>query len=97
MKARYTPYPKYKVSGVEWLGQIPGHWEIKRLKYVAAVNPPARVLAGASSQEQVSYLPMEAIGEYGGLELSRVTRPGDAAQGLTRFRDGDAVLARITP
>jgi type I restriction enzyme, S subunit len=25
------PYPTYKDSGVEWLGQIPEHWEITRL------------------------------------------------------------------
>jgi type I restriction enzyme S subunit len=27
-------YPSYKPSGIEWLGEIPEHWEIKRLKYV---------------------------------------------------------------
>lgn len=27
-------YPAYKDSGVEWLGEIPEHWEVKRLKYV---------------------------------------------------------------
>ena len=26
------PYPAYKPSGVEWLGEIPGHWEVRRLK-----------------------------------------------------------------
>ena len=25
-------YPSYKDSGVEWLGEVPGHWEVKRLK-----------------------------------------------------------------
>ncbi len=25
-------YPKYKPSGVEWLGDVPEHWEVKRLK-----------------------------------------------------------------
>ena len=25
-------YPKYKSSGVEWLGDVPEHWEVKRLK-----------------------------------------------------------------
>lgn len=25
-------YPKYKVSGVEWLGEVPEHWAVKRLK-----------------------------------------------------------------
>ena len=28
-------YPKYKASGVEWLGDVPEHWEIVPLKYSA--------------------------------------------------------------
>ena len=24
-------YPRYKPSGVEWLGDVPEHWEVKRL------------------------------------------------------------------
>jgi len=28
------PYPEYKDSGVEWLGQIPVHWEVRRLKFL---------------------------------------------------------------
>lgn len=27
-------YPKYKETGVPWLGQVPAHWEVKRLKRV---------------------------------------------------------------
>ena len=26
------PYPAYKDSGVKWLGEVPKHWEIRRLK-----------------------------------------------------------------
>ena len=29
---KYKPYPSYKPSGVKWLGEIPAHWEVKRLK-----------------------------------------------------------------
>jgi type I restriction enzyme S subunit len=25
-------YPVYKDSGVEWLGDVPQHWEVKRVK-----------------------------------------------------------------
>ena len=32
------PYPKYKDSGIEWLGEVPEEWEVKRLKYVAHVE-----------------------------------------------------------
>ena len=30
--AKYKAYPEYKDSGVEWLGEIPKHWEIHSLK-----------------------------------------------------------------
>ena len=28
------PYPAYKDSGVEWLGEVPEHWEVRRLRNV---------------------------------------------------------------
>jgi type I restriction enzyme S subunit len=28
------PYPVYKDSGIEWIGEVPKDWEIKRLKYL---------------------------------------------------------------
>jgi len=31
-------YPKYKTSGVEWLGDVPEHWLPKSIKYIAAVK-----------------------------------------------------------
>lgn len=33
--AKYKAYPEYKDSGVEWLGEVPSHWEMLRHKYVA--------------------------------------------------------------
>ncbi len=27
------PYPAYKDSGVEWIGEVPEHWEVRRLKF----------------------------------------------------------------
>ncbi len=30
----FPRYPEYKDSGVEWLGAVPVHWEVKRLKYL---------------------------------------------------------------
>ncbi len=26
-------YPKYKDSGIEWMGEIPMHWVVSKLKY----------------------------------------------------------------
>jgi len=32
------PYPAYKPSGVEWLGDVPAHWEVRRLKRVTQLQ-----------------------------------------------------------
>ncbi len=32
MIADLKPYPKYKDSGLPWLGPVPGHWEVRRLR-----------------------------------------------------------------
>lgn len=29
----FPRYPKYKASGVEWLGEVPEHWEVRRVGY----------------------------------------------------------------
>jgi len=31
--AGLNPHPKHKSSGIEWLGDIPEHWEVKQLKW----------------------------------------------------------------
>jgi len=35
----FPRYPKYKESGVEWLGDVPEHWEVRRLKQICHVFP----------------------------------------------------------
>ena len=32
---KLLPYPKYKQSGVEWLGEVPAHWEVRTLTSIA--------------------------------------------------------------
>lgn len=32
--AKYKTYAEYKGSGVEWLGEIPCHWDLKPIKYL---------------------------------------------------------------
>ena len=34
MPPHLSPYPTYKPSGVEWLGDVPAHWEIQRGKKI---------------------------------------------------------------
>ena len=34
----FPRYPKYKASGVEWLGDVPEHWQVTPLKHLADVK-----------------------------------------------------------
>ncbi len=38
MNPRFPPYPTYEPSGIQWLGDIPAHWEVKRLKNTLSRN-----------------------------------------------------------
>jgi len=38
MIAGLNPYPAYKDSGVPWLGEVPAHWEVRRLKWVTRLQ-----------------------------------------------------------
>lgn len=33
-----NPYPAYKDSGVPWLGEVPEHWEVRKLKYAVSFS-----------------------------------------------------------
>ena len=40
--AKYQQYAEYKDSGVEWLGEIPSYWNLKKLKYLCKVTTGSR-------------------------------------------------------
>jgi type I restriction enzyme S subunit len=90
-------YPSYRDSGVPWLGQVPAHWTLTRLRFIARLNPSKSEIGNLPPDTEVSFLPMDAIGDDGSLRLD-ATRPLSAVeQGYTYFRDGDLLIAKITP
>lgn len=94
---RFAAYPKYKSSGVEWLGDVPEHWDVKRGRFCMEVNPSSHRMRTLRPEDEVSFVPMEAVGEYGGLELGQTRAIADVGSGYTEFEDGDVVVAKITP
>ena len=89
------PYASYKPSGVAWLGEIPTPWALERLRFRVRLNPSFS--KPLSTDLPVSFLPMEAIGDDGTLDLQRTRRVGEVASGYTYFEDGDVAIAKITP
>lgn len=54
---RHPAYPEYKESGVQWLGQVPGHWEVKRLKFAFP-----KLYSGVSVNSESSPADQESVG-----------------------------------
>jgi type I restriction enzyme S subunit len=49
---RFKPYPEYRVSGVEWLDEVPVHWEVKPLKRaLRSGNADGSLIKGRMHQE----------------------------------------------
>lgn len=93
----FPRYDEYKDSGVEWLGEVPAHWNVKRLRHVATLNPSKSETAELPPDAELSFLPMEAIGEDGSLDLERTRPLTEVTSGYTYFREGDVTIAKITP
>ncbi|MGB8347087.1 MAG: restriction endonuclease subunit S [Ktedonobacteraceae bacterium] len=97
LSSKWHPYPAYKDSGVEWLGEIPAHWEVNRLKFTSQVNPSKSDISHLPIDTEVSFLPMERIGEDGTTSLEETRLIEQVRQGYTYFQDGDVIIAKITP
>jgi len=93
----FPKYDRYKDSGVEWLGEVPEHWDVKRLRFIAMLNPSKSEVSKFDRETVISFLPMEAIGIDGTINLEHEKAISEVETGYTFFREGDVTIAKITP
>ncbi len=55
-----TPYPAYKDSGVEWLGTVPAHWEVRHLGRIGTLF---KGVGGTKEDERESGVPCVRYGD----------------------------------
>ena len=77
-------------------GDLPEGWTRRRLRFDVRLNPKKSSL-DMEPDELVSFIPMVAVGEYGGLDLDGVRELEDVYDGYTYFAEGDLCIAKITP
>jgi len=95
---RPQPYPEYKNSGVEWLGAIPKHWRLDRLKYLVP-----QVTVGIVIQPAQLYVP-EGVPCLRSLNISSgtikmdpivyISPDSNALHRKSQIREGDIVVVR---
>lgn len=52
---QFKQYPSYKNSGVEWLGEVPEHWNLKRFCYLFAENKKKNIGLKETNVLSLSY------------------------------------------
>ena len=84
------PNVPMKDSGVDWIGEIPEHWEIKPLKHILKLKN-LKIEAGKSNLE---YLGMECVNSFDGTK-NEIKSEADGLS--TFFQVGDILFGKLRP
>jgi len=88
-------YPAYKDSGVPWLGEIPAHWEVKRLKYLTDINAQA-LPENTDSGYRFDYIDIGSVGTGFLAAKPKRMRFGDAPSRARRLlKYGDTIISTV--
>ena len=86
------PYPSYRMSGVPWLGDVPRHWIVERLKSsMANIERP-----DAACRQDDTHVALEHVESWTG-RLGRVALNGPPDGRLKRFDRGDVLYGGLRP
>jgi type I restriction enzyme S subunit len=88
-------YEKYKDSGIEWLGEIPEHWEVKKLKYLAEIN--SKALSESTAKSFVlRYIDISNVG-YGVLkeEPKEMILANAPSRARRIVKSGDTLISTV--
>ena len=95
MAAKLKPYPAYKDSGVPWLGEVPAHWEVRRLAQIGKLSKGS---GGSKDDEVPTGIPCIRYGDLYTthnyfIRKSRSFIPKDKTPEYTAIKFGDVLFA----
>ncbi len=88
-------YEKYKPSGVHWIGNIPAHWNIKKVKYSTSCNKSA--LSEKTDDEfELEYIDIGSVDSSGRVLSVENHRFIDAPSRARRIvNSGDTIISTV--
>jgi type I restriction enzyme S subunit len=92
MIADLKPYPAYKDSGVPWLGRVPEHWDVRRLKN-AATNVVEQTAVARPGE---LYIALEHVEGWTGRVRTAAANTTFDSQ-VKRFRSNDVLFGKLRP
>ena len=91
----FARYPEYKDSGVEWLGEVPAHWEVVRLNTTATCNDEV-LLESTAEDYEIEYVEISGVQAGQGITETATLPFGNAPSRARRVvRDGDVLISTV--
>ena len=72
-------------------------WDLLKLSEVCKITPSKKEVSDLDSKMDVSFLRMASVSEEGNIISHEVRKLQDVIKGFTYFKEGDVLLAKITP
>lgn len=72
---KYKSYPEYKDSGVEWLGEIPGHWVLNKLRYLFTFGKGLTITKENLTDEGIPCVNYGEVHSKYGFEVNPLKKP----------------------
>lgn len=89
------PYPAYKDSGVEWLGEVPEGWELKPVKAIASCNDET-LPEDTDPELEIEYVEISGVDANAGIVETTATKFGPAPSRARRIvRHGDVLISTV--
>ncbi|MGD1714893.1 restriction endonuclease subunit S [Dapis sp. BLCC M172] len=92
----WQKYPVYKSSGIEWLGDIPEHWEVKKIKRITQTHKQGYYTENPYIDEGVKLARITDIDDFGNVSFENMpfVEISDKDEKLFRLKKGDFLFAR---
>ena len=91
----FPRYPKYKDSGVEWLGEVPVHWKNAPLKSVSTHNDD--VLDETTTPDaEIAYVDISSVDSVNGIKTKETMMFSAApSRARRRVKHGDVIVSTV--
>ncbi|MEO7424767.1 MAG: restriction endonuclease subunit S [Fibrobacteria bacterium] len=88
-------YSKYNPSGVEWLGEVPAHWRVKRLKYVSSINDD-EISELTAPDYEIEYVDIGSVNQIAGItDTEKILFESAPSRARRRVKDGDTIVSTV--
>ena len=90
-----NPNAPMKDSGVEWLGDVPEHWNLKPIKFLAKTNQ-LTLAENTDENYEIQYVDIGSVSRTNGIEKIETILFKDAPSRARRIvKDGDIIVSTV--